>query len=82
MNVINPRKMVEKRHIIYRSMNSVLEVLPRDRFIRVHKSYILAIDRIKSLRGSEILIERKAKQIDIPIGITFKKAVLKRLCIC
>ena len=71
----------ENRHIIYRSMNSVLEVLPHERFIRVHKSYILAIDRIKSIRGSEIVIERKTKQIDIPIGITFKKNVLKRLCI-
>lgn len=69
----------EKRHIIYRSMNSVLEVLPQDRFIRVHKSYILAIDRIISFRGSEFLIERKNKPIDIPVGITYKKAVLKRL---
>ncbi len=69
----------ESRHIIYRSMNSVLEVLPHDKFIRVHKSYILAIDRIISIRGSEFLIERKNKKIDIPLGITFKKRVLKRL---
>ena len=60
-------------------MHSVLEVLPYDKFIRVHKSYILAIDQIKSLRGTEILIERKGKRIDIPIGITYKKEVLRRL---
>jgi DNA-binding LytR/AlgR family response regulator len=54
-------------------------VLPHDKFIRVHKSYILAIDRIISISGSEFLIERKNKQIDIPVGIMFKKNVLKRL---
>ncbi len=71
--------MEENKHIIYKSMNSIMEILPKDIFIRIHKSYIMAIDKIESVRGSEILIERKNKKVNIPIGITYKKGVLKAL---
>jgi DNA-binding LytR/AlgR family response regulator len=69
----------EAKHIVYRSMSSILEVLPGGKFIRVHKSYIMAIDSIESVRGAEIMLTRKNKEVYIPIGLTFKKEVLKKL---
>jgi hypothetical protein len=39
----------------------------------------MAIDSIESVRGAEIMLTRKNKEVYIPIGLTFKKEVLKKL---
>lgn len=52
------------------------EALLSDRnFIRVHKSFIIAIDKIKSIEGNRIIIEEHK----IPIGQTYKSNVNKLL---
>lgn len=67
-----------KRMITYRSMGSVEELLPKNKFIRVHKSYIVAIDQIESLNGGKIVVNVKEDK-NIPIGITYRKDVLRQL---
>ncbi|TXK76437.1 LytTR family DNA-binding domain-containing protein [Mesonia sp. K4-1] len=48
-------------------------ILNEDNFLRVHKSFIIAIDKIKFIEGNRILIgEHK-----IPIGQTYKSKVNK-----
>lgn len=53
------------------SMKSILEKLPKNDFIRVHRSYIIPKNRIKNIQNKQIEIEN----IVIPIGETFKNAV-------
>lgn len=65
--------------ITYKSMNAIQEILPALKFMRVHKSYIVAIDKIQTLRGNEICLHVKEDGKYIPIGITFKDRVLKQL---
>jgi DNA-binding LytR/AlgR family response regulator len=65
----------EKRIIVLQSLKSIEENLPSDRFIRVHRSYIVPIDRIKSLDGNQVQIGDKL----IPIGRSYKDDVLKRV---
>jgi DNA-binding LytR/AlgR family response regulator len=65
----------EKRIIVLQSLKSIEESLPPDRFIRVHRSYIVPIDRIKSLDGNQVQIGDKL----IPIGRSYKEDVLKRV---
>lgn len=51
------------------------EILPKDKFIRVHKSYIININRAKVIEGNTISIADKK----IPIGASYKEATIKRL---
>jgi two-component system, LytTR family, response regulator len=70
---------VKQKLITYKSMGSMQEILPLARFMRVHKSYIVAIDKIQALRGNEICLQVKEDGKYIPIGITFKEKVLMQL---
>jgi DNA-binding LytR/AlgR family response regulator len=45
-----------QRHIAYQSMSKILEALPSDRFVRVHRSFIVNIQKIDSIEGNSILI--------------------------
>jgi len=69
----------EAKTIIYKSMNALHELLPSDKFMRIHKSYILAINKVQAVRGNEIIIHSKDGNKHLPIGITFKENVMKRL---
>lgn len=57
------------------SMKSIIEKLPHTGFLRVHRSYIVPIKRIKSIQNKQIEIEN----ISIPIGETYKNHVLEAL---
>ncbi len=49
--------------------------LPKDRFCRVHKSYLVAIDKIEFVERNRIKIGEKR----IPIGETYKNNFLERI---
>ncbi len=59
--------------ITYQRISYLEEKLPDDKFMRVHKSFIVAIDKIASL-GSNIV---KIREKEIPIGRNYKMNVLK-----
>jgi DNA-binding LytR/AlgR family response regulator len=50
-------------------------MLPERQFIRVHKSYIIALNKIDSVERNRIFIENAV----IPIGETYKEQFLKRI---
>jgi len=50
------------------SFNNILETLPSSNFIRVHKSYIVAVNKISSMQKNRIQIGNKI----IPIGPKYK----------
>ncbi|MBN1154415.1 response regulator transcription factor [candidate division KSB1 bacterium] len=53
------------------SLKELEEKLPRNRFVRIHKSYIVAINKIQALEGNSIEIARKY----LPIGKNYRKVV-------
>jgi len=65
----------EKRIIVLQSLKSIEESLPSDQFIRVHRSYIVPIEKIKSLDGNQLQIGDKL----IPIGRSYKDEVMKKV---
>ena len=65
----------EKRIIVLQSLKSIEETLPSNKFIRVHRSYIVPIEKIKTLDGNQVQIGDKL----IPIGRSYKEDVLKRV---
>ena len=53
------------------SLKNVLEMLPPERFMRVHRSFIVALDRVERVRARRIVIETR----EIPVGDTFAAAL-------
>ena len=57
------------------TFKEIIDALPENNFVRVHKSYIVAIDKIESIERNRIKIGEKL----IPVGNTFKDDFYKRI---
>lgn len=57
------------------TMSQMMELLPPQKFIRVHKSYIVPLRRISTINRSSVLIGSR----EIPLGSTYREAFLQRL---
>jgi len=70
-------KVITKTKVIVskQSISALEEMLPKEAFIRVHRSYIIAINKIESYNTDSIEIAKK----EIPIGRLFRHVVSKRL---
>ncbi len=56
-------------------MATILEQLPEEQFARVHKSFIVNIDKVSTIAKDSIIIEENK----IPIGRSYKDEILPRL---
>ncbi|MDD2245592.1 MAG: LytTR family DNA-binding domain-containing protein [Proteiniphilum sp.] len=57
------------------SLKSLVEELPSERFIRVHRSYIIHLNKISSVDKNRIIIGKK----QIPVGETYRKQFLSAI---
>jgi len=64
-----------ERIITLQNMKKMEETLPKVQFIRVHKSYIISLDKIESIERSRISICGKI----IPIGDTYRDEFFKHI---
>lgn len=62
----------EKRVVTLQTMRNMEAGLPSDRFTRVHRSYIIAIDKIKSIQNTMVHLDGG---IDVPIGKNYKDSI-------
>ncbi|MWB93217.1 response regulator [Flavobacterium sp. GA093] len=65
----------DKTYITHKSLTSLSEELPTERFIRIHKSYVIALDKVKSIEGNRIQIS----SYTIPIGRNYSKEVKNKI---
>jgi two-component system LytT family response regulator len=61
--------------IVYSTMRAIEEKFPAQRFVRVHRSFIINIDYVQALEDNSLLINDKY----IPIGQTYLRGLLQRL---
>lgn len=64
-----------RKFTTYLTFKGVEEYLPADRFVKVHKSFIVAIDKITSIDGNELVIG----QHHIPISRNLKDEVMEKI---
>ena len=64
-----------KKIMTLQSFAKIEESLPANKFCRVHKSYIVAIDKIKSVERGVILIADKR----IPVSNTYKESFFSKI---
>ena len=61
--------------ITNKTFSAILELLPKSKFIRVHKSFAIYLEAMDSLSGNQIMINKHT----IPIGQKYKSAFLNFL---
>lgn len=66
---------VTKKYISYLTFKSVEEYLPSGTFIKVHKSYIIAAEKIDSIDGNDV----KIGAYHVPISRNLKEEVMQQL---
>ena len=62
----------EYKRVTQQTMNDMEKILSPKQFIRVHKSYIVAVSHIKAIYGNTVEMENAT----IPIGINYKEKVM------
>jgi two-component system LytT family response regulator len=63
--------------LVYSTMKEIEGHLPSSKFIRIHKSYIIAINKITTVDNNCIILKNRSEQI--PISLTYKTAFIQML---
>jgi len=70
-------RMANSKVITLQTMKSLEAKLPDNLFKRIHRSYIVAIDKIDALVGNSIEVTEKGATKIIPVGKNYKEEILK-----
>ena len=65
----------QKFHAIHTTLKTVEEKLPPNKFLRVHRSYIVALNKIEKIEEGVIVINNKA----VPVADAYRSTLNKRL---
>jgi DNA-binding LytR/AlgR family response regulator len=68
---------LSSRYTIHSTMKDIEKKLPSDLFIRVHRSFIVALDKIAAIEQPNLILENDKKVI--PIGGSYKDDLSKRI---
>lgn len=66
---------INQKFVLHLTLKVIETKLPPNKFIRVHRSYIVAIDNITSVEDTIISINNKL----IPVGALYRESFMKRL---
>lgn len=65
----------DKKYISYLTLHSLFEFLPQNSFIKTHKSFIVALNKVNSIDGNSLQIGTH----QVPISRSLKDEVMKKL---
>lgn len=68
-------KTTKQEVITYQKISYLEQKLPQSKFVRVHRSFMVAIDKVSSYTPMSV----KVASIDIPVGRNYKNMALKAL---
>lgn len=68
---------LERRYTIHSTMKDIEQKLPENQFVRVHRSFIIRIDKIKEIDHSNVVMENDKKVI--PVGGSYKDHLQERI---
>lgn len=68
-------KTISGKVLSLMTFKEIIDILPENNFVRAHKSYIVAINKIESIERNRIKIGEKL----IPVGNTFKDEFYNRI---
>lgn len=65
----------DNKHIVHSTMKGMEKKFPQDKFIRIHRSYIINMNMVDSIENGNVLI----RGTRIPIGASYKSEFMGRL---
>lgn len=65
----------EKKIIAYLTLKQINDHLPSSSFIKVHKSFIVALNKIDKIDHNEIILGK----LTVPVGMNFKDIVIEQI---
>ena len=68
---------IDKRYTIHSTMKDIMRKLGDEQFIRVHRSFIVRLDKIASIEYPNLQLEKDKKLI--PIGGSYKENLVKKI---
>ncbi len=68
-------KTIDREYVTYQSLTAISEALPEDKFLRIHRSYTIAIHKVSRIKGGFVEIGGES----IPISRELRAAVIKRI---
>lgn len=68
---------LDSRYTIHSTMKDIVNKLSGDQFIRVHRSFIVRVDKIASIEYPNLHLEKDKKTV--PIGGSFKEKLMEKL---
>jgi len=69
----------DNRHTIHFTMKSLEQQLPGDFFIRIHRSYIVNVDKIVAIEDNYVIIIYNGRKKSFPIAKSFREKLLKKI---
>jgi DNA-binding LytR/AlgR family response regulator len=64
-----------RKLITYITLTSLENQLPKDRFLKVHKSFLVSVPHIQAIEGQEIILDN----VRIPISRNLKEEVIQQI---
>ena len=65
----------EKRYEVLLSLKQVAQDLPGDQFLRVHRSYVVALNKVNALEGNQLIVQ----DYKIPVSKAHREAVQEKI---
>lgn len=72
-------RLTNSRVITLQTMKSLEDRLPQGRFKRIHRSFIVAIDKIAAIEGNMVEVMEKDKPKLLPIGKNYRDELLEMI---
>lgn len=66
---------VDKTHVVYHKLSSIEKKLPKDLFMRVHRSYLVQINKIDNIDQNSLLIGESI----VPVSAKYKPELLTKI---
>lgn len=66
---------VQGSHLVHLTMKKLEELLPASQFVRTHKSFMVALRQIKSLKPDNVVL---ANKVNVPVSAGYSEQVMER----
>ena len=64
-----------RKLITYITLTSLESQLPKEQFLKVHKSFLISVPHVKAIEGDELILD----ETRIPIGRTLRDQVVQQI---
>ena len=65
------------KYTIHFTMKAISEKMPSTKFVRVHRSYIVNLNKIEMLEDNSVVVDTETGQKNIPIGKSYKDNLMR-----